>query len=108
MWNGTVDGNNNPTTFSVVPYSAGGQKLGTYQLIPGTYYSGGNYVPFIGVSVASSDQYFGGRRLAAMDQLGSAGTYYPWGEAKGGDESAGHLELRDVLAGFGDRVGLRE
>src|SRR5208282_252571 len=28
-------------------------------------------------------QYFGWRRLAAMDQLGSAGTYYPWGKAKG-------------------------
>jgi RHS repeat-associated protein len=83
LWNGTVDGNNNPTTFSVIAYAASGQKLGTYQCIPGTYYSGGNYVPFIGVSVASSDQYFGGRRLAVMDQLGSAGTYYPWGEAKG-------------------------
>jgi RHS repeat-associated protein len=84
LWNGTVDGNNNPTTFSVVAYAASGQKLGTYQCIPGTYYSGGNYVPFIGVSIASSDQYFGGRRLAVMDQLGSAGTYYPWGEAKSG------------------------
>ena len=39
----------------------------------------------------SSDQYFGGRRLAIMDQLGSvvenAGSqvqgYYPWGEPKG-------------------------
>jgi RHS repeat-associated protein len=31
----------------------------------------------------SSDQYFGGRRLAPLDQLGSAGAYYPWGENKG-------------------------
>ena len=31
----------------------------------------------------TSDQYFGERRLASMDQLGSVGTYYPWGEAKG-------------------------
>ena len=35
------------------------------------------------MSLASSDQYFGSRRLAVLDQLGSAGTYYPWGEAKG-------------------------
>jgi len=31
----------------------------------------------------SSDQYFGARRVAAIDQLGSAGAYYPWGENKG-------------------------
>ena len=34
-------------------------------------------------SLTTSDQYFGGRRLASMDQFGSVGTYYPWGEAKG-------------------------
>ncbi len=83
LWAGTSDSNNNPTSYSVVAYSASGQKLGTYLLIPGAYYSGGNYVACIDVSVATSDQYFGGRRLAVMDQLGSAGTYYPWGEAKG-------------------------
>jgi RHS repeat-associated protein len=83
MWGGTSDSNNNPTSYSVVAYSASGQKLGTYLLIPGAYYSGGNYVACIDVSVATSDQYFGGRRLAVQDQLGSAGTYYPWGEAKG-------------------------
>jgi RHS repeat-associated protein len=39
------------------------------------------------VALASSDQYFGGRRVAAMDQLGSAESphqsYFPWGEPKG-------------------------
>jgi RHS repeat-associated protein len=35
------------------------------------------------VTLSSSDQYFGGRRLATMDQLGSVGTYFPWGEDKG-------------------------
>jgi RHS repeat-associated protein len=81
LWGGTSDANNNPTGYLVVAYSPSGQKLGTYQFTPGTY---GSYQPFISVSLASSDQYFGGRRLAALDQLGSAGTYYPWGEAKGG------------------------
>ncbi len=79
MWGGTSDSNGNPTGYSVIAYSPGGQKLGTYQFIPGT----GHTTYVIAVSVATSDQYFGGRRLAVMDQLGSAGTYYPWGEDKG-------------------------
>jgi RHS repeat-associated protein len=36
------------------------------------------------VTLSSNSQYFGGHMLAAMDQLGSVGTYYPWGENKGG------------------------
>jgi RHS repeat-associated protein len=80
---GTLDYVGNVTSYTVNAYSPSGQKLGAYLFVPGSYYSGGNYQPFIGVSLVSSDQYFGGRRLAVMDQLGSAGTYYPWGEAKG-------------------------
>jgi RHS repeat-associated protein len=72
----------NPTSYSVVLYSPMGQKLGTYQI--NTYNSGGNNTALsICSTLMSSDQYFGGRRLAAVDQLGSVGTYYPWGEAKG-------------------------
>ncbi len=54
-----------------------------HSFVPGTTMHNGVYVPFIAVTLSSSDQYFGGRRLAAMDQLGSVGTYYPWGEVKG-------------------------
>jgi RHS repeat-associated protein len=35
------------------------------------------------VTLVTSDQFFGSRRLAVMDQLGSVGTYYPWGENRG-------------------------
>ena len=35
------------------------------------------------VTLSSSDQYFGSRRLAVLDQLGSVGTYFPWGENRG-------------------------
>jgi RHS repeat-associated protein len=86
MWTaGTVDGYGNATSYSVVAYSPSGQKLGTYLFAPQQpSYQHGPYTPYMLVTLASSDQYFGGRRLAAMDQLGSAGTYYPWGEAKGG------------------------
>jgi RHS repeat-associated protein len=86
MWTaGTVDQYNNATSYSVVAYSPSGQKLGTYLFAPQQpSYQHGPYAPYMLVTLSSSDQYFGGRRLAALDQLGSAGTYYPWGEAKGG------------------------
>ena len=76
---GQVDGLGNATAYTVNVYEAGGQKLGAYQIAPYTQ----NGIGVLNVTLSSSDQYFGGRRLAVMDQLGSAGTYYPWGEDKG-------------------------
>jgi RHS repeat-associated protein len=84
MWPGTTDtfGDSNPTGYSVVMYSPMGQKLGTYQI--NTYNTSvNNIVLSMCSTLMSSDQYFGGRRLAVIDQLGSVGTYYPWGENKG-------------------------
>jgi RHS repeat-associated protein len=82
---GTLDSNGNTTSYTVNAYSPSGQKLGAYLLVPTqpNFQPGGTTTPYIDVSLVSSDQYFGGRRLAVLDQLGSAGTYYPWGEAKG-------------------------
>ena len=77
----------NLTNYTVYVYSPSGQRLGGYQLATAFVdNSKTNYVvtPTLQVTGTSNDQYFGGRRLAVMDQLGSAGTYYPWGEAKGG------------------------
>jgi RHS repeat-associated protein len=62
-------------------YSPTGQKLGAYKLNPAV---NGNFEPFMIVTLVSSDQFFGSRRLAVMDRLGSVGTYYPWGENRGG------------------------
>jgi RHS repeat-associated protein len=62
-------------------YSPTGQKLGAYKLNPAI---NGNFEPFMIVALVSSDQFFGSRRLAVMDQLGSVGMYYPWGENRGG------------------------
>jgi RHS repeat-associated protein len=73
---GAVDSYGNPINYLVVLYSASGQKLGTYQFYTCNTSS-------LCSLLMTSDQYFGGRRLASMDQLGSVGTYYPWGEAKG-------------------------
>jgi RHS repeat-associated protein len=82
-WPGTTDSLNNTTSYTVNMYSPGGQKLGAYLFVPTTTTQNGLIVPMIQVTLSSSDQYFGGRRLAVMDQLGSAGTYFPWGETKG-------------------------
>ena len=63
---------------------AGGQKLGAYQFnIVQT-----SPTPTMYVTLMTSDRYFGGKRLAQQDRLGSAGDFYPWGEAKGGNNPA--------------------
>jgi RHS repeat-associated protein len=80
-WPGTADAYGNATDYTVNVYAPGGQKLGAYQIQPELM--GLNIV--LSVGLASSDQYFGSRRLAAMDQLGSVGNYFPWGEARSGD-----------------------
>jgi RHS repeat-associated protein len=91
-WPGTLDSLNNTTNYTVNIYSPSGQKLGAYLLAPATVTSiQGQTTPYMQVTLSSSDAYFGSRRLAVMDQLGSnvwnspssSGTFFPWGEAKG-------------------------
>jgi RHS repeat-associated protein len=91
-WSGAEDSNGNTINYTINIYSPGGQKLAAYTVTPSLYLAGGNTnSPYIEISLARSDQYFGGRRLAVMDQLGSVvenfGSqvqgYYPWGEPKG-------------------------
>ena len=74
----------------------GGQKLGAYvfaTVFVSNAQTGWQIVPSLNVTLSSSDQYFGSRRLAPIDQLGSVatsasypqtpGTFYPWGETRG-------------------------
>jgi RHS repeat-associated protein len=83
MWPaGAVDAYSN-ATYSVVAYSPSGQKLGIYQIFSCNHSNSNQLALTLCSTLSTSDQYFGGRRLASMDQLGSVGTYYPWGEAKG-------------------------
>jgi hypothetical protein len=75
LWPGANDSTGyNPNVYSVVMYSPTGQKLGTYQI--NTYYNSSTSLMAICATLMSSDQYFGARRLAVLDQLGSAGTYF--------------------------------
>jgi RHS repeat-associated protein len=88
---GTTDSWGNTTNYTVNIYTPTGQKLGAYTLAPNLYEYEGAYTPFMSVTLSSSDQYFGARRLAPMDQLGSAAlngsgfaqSFYPWGENRG-------------------------
>ena len=79
---GARDVYNNPTNYTVNIYTPGGQKLGAYVIAPA--FVNNPVQATMQVTLSSNSQYFGGRMLAAMDQLGSVGTYYPWGENKGG------------------------
>ena len=80
-WPGTLDTLNNRNAYTVYYYTPAGQKLGAYQFnIVQT-----SPTPTMYVTLMTSDRYFGGKRLAPQDRLGSAGDFYPWGEAKGGN-----------------------
>jgi len=86
---GETDSNGDLNNYTVNVYTPGGQKLGAYK-ISTVLFAPSPYTATIQVALVSSDTYFGARRLAPMDQLGSAGnssystgTYYPWGEPKG-------------------------
>ena len=80
-WPGTLNGSN-ASNYTVNVYSPAGQKLAAYQFVA--------YTSSMTATLTSSEKYFGGRRLATLDRLGSAGNagvdkgiYFPWGEAKG-------------------------
>ena len=72
-WAGATDysGQGNPDIYQVTLYSPTGQRLGSYQIdVVGI---GGPGTALYGIvsTLMTSDQYFGGRRLAMLDQLGS-------------------------------------
>jgi hypothetical protein len=71
----SVDGYGNTTNYTVNVYTPGGQKLGAYYLAPAFVQNSQTQnlvVPSMQVTNTASDAYFGSRRLATLDQLGSA------------------------------------
>ena len=85
---GTEDTFGNQINYTVNAYTPGGQKLGAYTLTP--LYNQQLSEMVMQVTATSNDTYFGSRRLAVMDQLGSVVkatspvvSYFPWGETKG-------------------------
>lgn len=97
-WPGTLS-SGYTTGYTVNAYSPSGQKLGAYLFTTNA--------SSMSATLTSSDQYFGTRRLAVLDQLGSAGTCYLVGRGQGQHKSAGRPELRDLLAGFREWARLR-
>jgi RHS repeat-associated protein len=82
---GAKDTYGNPTNYTLYVYSPRGQMLGLYGVATALSSSQQN-LEVTGGGI----QYFGGHRLAPMDQLGSAvsytapvTSYFPWGETKG-------------------------
>ena len=80
IWAGTEDVAGNQINYTVNAYTPGGQKVGAYTLAPSYNQTLSQFV--MSVTATSNDTYFGSRRLAVMDQLGSTSTFYPWGEAR--------------------------
>ena len=107
-WPGTTDTWGNVSGYTVNIYTPSGQKLAAYTVGPSVNDYNGQATPFMASGVITSDQYFGSRRLALMDQLGSGWDVLSVGRKQGQHESAGYLELRHVLAGFRERTGLCE
>jgi RHS repeat-associated protein len=83
-WTGSTDlcSQGNPNAYLVSLYSPTGQKLATYEMSVFNTANSGLALTLLS-TLHTSDQYFGSRRLAVMDQLGSTGTFYPFGENKG-------------------------
>ena len=83
LWSsdGSTDANANRTPYNLYFYGIDGHRLGTYRVSVM-----GNSTPFLSAYVVASDTYFGSRRLAPMDRLGSTnGKFYPYGEDKAGN-----------------------
>jgi RHS repeat-associated protein len=86
-WTGSTDQNGNASGYTVYYYGVKGERLGVYNFTVG-YWAGGT-TPTLENSPTSTETFFGGRRLAPLDRLGSArsvnstaSSYYPFGEDK--------------------------
>ena len=83
-WPGTLDSVGNVSGYTLNIYAPSGQKLAAYQI---TILMTGSPIatPNLFFTLATSDRYFGGKRLAPQDRLSSKGDFYPYGEAKSGN-----------------------
>jgi RHS repeat-associated protein len=87
-WTDTM-GYGNADGWQVAIYSPSGQRLETIQMNVTSGGSGSGFYLALASTLISSDTYFGGRRLAPQDRMGSVGKYYPYGEDKSTSNPAG-------------------
>jgi RHS repeat-associated protein len=95
QWNGAVDQNNNPVSYSIYYYGANGKRLVAYTVTLSQVLTNGHISGYtLNSSVVLQDTYFGRRRLAPMDRIGSAAdvgaypgqqsiSFFPYGQDKG-------------------------
>lgn len=118
QWNGSLyaPANASPAGYTVYFYGVNGKRLAAYQLSLGApIYQHQTIVSLNMIStVAQQDAYFGGRRLATVDRVGSAATdgtqsvsFYPYGQDKGTPGANDNWKVCNLLAGFGYRARLR-
>jgi RHS repeat-associated protein len=89
---GNTDSQGNATGYTVYIYGLNGRRLATYTVGVGYYPLGNISAPYLTAGIAATDVYFGGKRLAPEDRLGSGysgtgqshNTYFPYGEDRGG------------------------
>jgi RHS repeat-associated protein len=94
QWNGSTYASpysTTPNSYTVYFYGVNGKRLAAYTLTAGVVWQG-NKVQSLTMSsaVLTQDAYFGGRRLAGLDRVGSTTqvgsqnvSFYPYGEDKG-------------------------
>jgi RHS repeat-associated protein len=109
-WTGSTDQyGKNVSGYSVYYYGIKGERLGLYNFIVGYY--AGSKSPVLENATTSNEIYFGARRLAPLDRLGSArsvngglASYYPFGEDKStnptGDAWRFGTYWRDSISGL--------
>jgi hypothetical protein len=108
-WTGSTDQYGNASGYTIYYYGVKGERLGVYNFIVG-YYAGGT-APTLENSPTSTETYFGARRLAPLDRLGSArsvngglASYYPFGEDKSTNQSGDAWRFgtywRDSISGW--------
>ena len=94
QWNGSLYAspyNTTPASYTVYFYGVNGKRLAAYTLTAYPVYQGSTITSFnMQSAVLTQDTYFGGKRLAPLDRLGSATkigytgvSFYPYGEDKG-------------------------
>jgi RHS repeat-associated protein len=90
QWNGSLYApyNVNPAAYTVYFYGVDGKRLASYTLTANVTWQGNQVSSvYMASAVAQQDAYFGSRRLAPMDRVGSTASpsesFYPYGEDKG-------------------------
>jgi RHS repeat-associated protein len=94
QWNGSTYASpysTTPNSYTVYFYGVNGKRLAAYTLTAAVVWQGSKVQSLtMNSAVLTQDAYFGGRRLAGMDRVGSATqvgsqnvSFYPYGEDKG-------------------------